>query len=234
MKKSLTSFILLCMVCVCCVSCFYSRTEEKKGIVNYQYMYDGFLDVYNSTMTPDGKVDKLLGYGEYLYNSYLILFPRETPSTLTDYYFYWSEGIDADIYAIYFTCKLTESKFTDYLYGLNNFRINSSDTLVTPIYNEDNFSLPTYILQWLNVGEKWEVLEYVMVDAENNTIIFVYTMSSLERIQSYTHYDVTPYDYNFLESNFSIYGKLEDGDSYIRNDTFDESTYDISFIDNLK
>ena len=98
----------------------------------------------------------------------------------------------------------------------------------------DNFSLPTFILQWLNVGEKWEVLEYVMVDAENNTIIFVYTMSSLERIQSYTHYDVTPYDYDFLENNFSIYGKLEDGDSYIRNDTFDKSTYDISFIDNLK
>ena len=53
-------------------------------------MYDGMVDEWNKLSSSD--VEDLFGFGEYMYNSYLILFPRETPSTLTDYYFHCSAG----------------------------------------------------------------------------------------------------------------------------------------------
>lgn len=228
MKKLLAFVILLCVLCLS------GCTVQKKGIKKYQYMYDGIVDVWNSQATPGCEVDTLLGYGQYLYNSHLILFPRETPSTLTDYYFHWNAGIDRDDYAIYFTCELTENKFNDFIVGLNNFEITNGDESIKPIYDDEHFSMPAYILQWVNVGEKWEVLEYIMVDNKNNTLVFVYTMSALERIEAYSPYNITPSELDFLEHNFSIYGKLEDDHSYIYADTFDECIYDISFIDYLK
>lgn len=226
MKKLLAIVILLCVLC------FSGCTVRKKGAKNYQYMYDGMVDVWNFYASPDFKRDTLLGYGGYLYNSYLILFPRETPSTLTDHFFYWFAAIDCDVYAIYFTCELTENKFNDFLSGLNNFEIINGEESTKPIYDEEHFSLPTYILQWANVGEKWEVLEYVMVDDENNTVVFVYTMSALERIEEYSPYNVTPSELDFLEYNFSIYGKYEDNDNDI-DDTFENCIYDISFLEYL-
>ena len=228
MKKLLAFVILLCVLCL--LGC----SVQQKGVKKYQYMYDEMVDVWNSQASPGCEVNTLLGYGAYLYNSHLILFPRETPSTLTDYYFYWNAGIDRDDYAIYFTCELAENKFNDFLSGLNNFEITNGEESISPIYDEEHFSLPTYILQWVNVGEKWEVLEYVMVDNENNAVVFVYTMSSLERIEAYSQYNITPSELDLLECNFSIYGKLEDNDSYIYHDNFDDCIYDISFIDNLK
>lgn len=228
MKKILAMILLLFMICLS------SCTLQRKGTNKYQFMYDEMVDVWNLQATPGFQRNTLLGYGGYLYNSHLILFPRETPSTLTDYYFYWSAGMDRDEYAIYFTCKLTEDKFNDFLSGLINFEITNGEESTKPIYDEEHFSLPTYILQWVNVSEKWEVLEYVMVDNENNTIIFVYTMSALERIEAYSPYNITPSELDFLEHNFSIYGKYEDNDSYIYIDTFDDCIYDISFIENLK
>ncbi len=205
---------------------------QKSGTENYQYMYDGIIDA--SYATPGYQKNTLLGYGEYLYNSHLILFPRETPSTLTDYYFYWLPLMDCDAFAIYFTCELAEGKFDDFISGLNRFEITNGEEVTRPIYDEEHFSLPTYILQWVNVDEKWEVLEYIMVDDQNNTVVFVYTMSALKHIEEYSPYTVTPSELDFLEYNFSIYGKYEDDDSYIYNDTFEDCIYDISFLECLK
>ena len=228
MKKILAIILLLCTICLS------GCTVQRKGKNEYQYMYNEMVDVWNKHATPGYEKDSLLGFGEYLYNSHLILFPRETPSTLTDYYFYWLAGIDCDYYAIYFTCELTERKFNDFVSGLSNFEVTNGEETTKPIYDEEHFSLPTYILQWVNVDEKWEVLEYVMLDSERNTVVFVYTMSALEYIEEYTSYDITPSELNFMEHNFSIYGKLEDNESYIHEDTFENCTYDISFLDNLK
>ena len=225
---------LLEIICLLGVLCFSGCPVQQTGINEYQYMYDGMVDVWNSHASPGCKVNTLLGYGEYLYNSHLILFPRETPSTLKDYYFYWSAGIDCDNYAIYFTCELTENAFCDFSSGLSNFEITNGEESTKPIYDNEHFSLPTYLLQWVNVGEKWEVLEYVMLDDDNSTVVFVYTMSALEHIQKYAPYNVTPSEFDFLEYNFSIYGKYEEDDSYIYNDVFENCIYDISFIDTLK
>lgn len=228
MKKILSIILLLCLIC------FSGCTARRVGTNNYQYMYDGMVDLWNLHATPGHETNTLLGFGEYLYNSYLILFPRETPSTLTDYYFDWSAGLDCDDYAIYFTCELNDSEFENFLSGLNNFEIINGEEITKPIYDEEHFSLPTYVLQWVNVGQKWEVLEYVMIDDANNTIVFVYTMSALDSIELYSSYNIAPDELDFLEHNFSIYGKMHDNSSYMYPDTFGDCTYDISFLDYLK
>ena len=227
MKKIIAIILLLCMLLLsgCAI--------RRQGISHYQYMYNGMVDVWNSHATPGCEVNTLLGYGSYLYNSYLILFPRETPSTLTDYFFYWFPGMDRDEYAIYFTCKLSENNFNKFLSGLTNFEITDGEKSAKPIYDEEHFSLPTYILQWVDVGEKWEVLEYVMIDAKYNTVVFVYTMSAIDRIATYSQYEITPPEYDFLEHSFSIYVWVDDSPFHVYDDNFDECIYDISFIDNL-
>ena len=225
---------LFAILLAICTLCFSGCVRFKEGVKHYQYMYDGMVDVWNSYAAPGHEVDTLLGYGGYKYNSHLILFPRETPSTLTDYYFYWMPGIDCDGYAIYFTCELTENNFNDFRSGMDSFEVIHDEETVKPIFDEEHFSLPTYILQWVNVDEKWEVLEYVMLDTEKNTVVFVYTMSLLEKIEEYSPYNVTPSELDFLGYNFSIYGKYEENDCYIYNDVFKDSLYDISFMDCLK
>ena len=217
MKKTIAiilSIFLLFSLCGC--------SKEKTKITDYQYMYDGIVKDWNKAATPGSERDNLFGYGEYLYNSHLLLFPRETPSTLHEFYFHWSQGIDVDGYAIYFTCQLTDDNYLAFAEGLNNFNIQKSDESTELLYDDTHFSLPAYILQWSNVGEKWEVLEYIMLDKDHNTAVFVYTMSELEFIEENSTYTITPQEMNFLDEDFSIY------------EDFENSTYDISFLEYLK
>lgn len=227
MKKIIAIVLALIMVISLC-ACSTKKTVTD----DYQFMYDGMVDEWNKLSSSD--VEDLFGFGEYMYNSYLILFPRETPSTLADYYFYWSAGIDVDSYAIYFTCKLTEENYKGFCDGLGGFEMKYPDYTVKPIYDDKNFSLPTYVLQWVNVGEKWEVLEYVMLDDANKTAVFVYTMSELDKIEENSSYKVKPKKDKVTDGSFSIYGQLEDDDSYIYFDEFKRSEYDISFLEYLK
>lgn len=130
--------------------------------------------------------------------------------------------IDVDGYAIYFTCQLSEDNYLAFTEGLNNFSIQNGDKSIELLYDDTHFSLPSYILQWSNVGEKWEVLEYIMLDKDHNTAVFVYTMSELEFIEENSTYTVAPQEMNFLAEDFSIY------------EDFENSTYDISFLEYLK
>lgn len=217
MKKTIAIILSICLLFSLC-----GCSKEKTKITDYQYMYDGIVKDWNKAATPGSERDNLFGYGEYLYNSHLLLFPRETPSTLQDFYFHWSQGIDVDGYAIYFTCQLTDDNYLTFVEGLNNFNIQKSDESIELLYDDTHFSLPAYILQWSNVGEKWEVLEYIMLDKEHNTAVFVYTMSELEFIEENSTFTVTPQEMNFLDEDFSIY------------EDFENSTYDISFLEYLK
>lgn len=215
MKKIFLILLSVLLVLGCC-----SCTKELTDISDYQFMYEGMVKEWNKQSSPDR--DTLLGFGEYLYNSQLLIFPRETPSTLQEYYFHWTPGIDVDAYAIYFTCKLNESNYIDFSNGLKNFKLQNGEKEISPLYDEIHFEFPTYILQWTEVGEKWEVLEYVMLDNDKNTVVFVYTMSELEYIENNSSYKVTPHELHFLDENFSIY------------DDFENSTYDISFLEYLE
>ena len=106
--------------------------------------------------------------------------------------------------------------------GLASFTISDGETVRAPLYDDTHFSLPAYILQWSQPEKKWEVLEYILLDEENHTAVFVYTMSALESIEKHSSCNVTPSDMHFLAEDFSVY------------DNFENSTYDISFLDYLK
>ena len=216
MKKFLLILITILIILTCC-----SCSKERTDISDYQYMYDGIVKDWNKKATPGHERETLLGFGEYLYNSQLIFFPRETPSTLNEYYFHWTPSIDVDGYAIYFTCKLDENNYAAFVNGLENFEISNSTETKKLLYDTDHFSFPTYIAQWNKVEEKWEVLEYIMLDEANRTVIFVYTMSELDIIEEHSFYNVTPTELHFLEDDFSIYKD------------FDNCTYDVSFLDYL-
>ena len=130
--------------------------------------------------------------------------------------------MDVDGYAIYFTCELDEVNYTSFVDELEKFEVSNGTESVKLLYNAEDFSLPTYIAQWVEVEKKWEVLEYVMLDEATHTVIFVYTMGELERIEENSSYTVTPTNLHFIEEDLSIY-----------ND-FNNSTYDISFLEYLK
>ena len=217
MKRVVTFIISICLL-LSMVGC----VKEKTSIKDYQYMYKGIVFEWNKAATPGHYRSDLFGFGEYLYNSYLMLFPRETPSTLKEYYFHWSPLMDVDGYAIYFTCQLSEENYSSFVDGLDNFKLYNGETTIEPLYDDTHFSLPTYILQWSDVGEKWEVIEYIMMDKKTNTIAFVYTMGELELIEENSSYSVTPSELNFLSEDFSIY------------QDFENSKFDISFLRYLK
>ena len=216
MKKVLIGLLIVSLLFAFC-----GCSKERTDISDYQYMYDGIVKDWNKQATPGHERETLLGFGGYLYNSHLIFFPRETPSTLNEYYFHWTPSIDVDGYAIYFTCKLDENNYAAFVNGLENFEISNSTETKKLLYDTDHFSFPTYIAQWNKVEEKWEVLEYIMLDEANRTVIFVYTMSELYTIEEHSFYNVTPTELHFLEDDFSIY------------EDFDNCTYDVSFLDYL-
>ena len=215
--KKIVSIFLLFVLSISLSSC----SKTKIGVDNYQYMYD-VIDDWNKQATPWNEREDLFGYGEYLYNSYLILFPRETPSTLTDFYFEWMPSIDVDGYAAYFTCQLTDENYLLFVDGLNNVTFSSKEKETKLLFNDSNFETDAYIIQWLKPSEKWEVLEYILLDDENNTVIFVYTMGMLNVINDYSNYNIMPKD-EFDEDivGFSIY------------DDFENAIYNIEFLDYL-
>ena len=217
MKKMLISILIVSLIFAFC-----GCSKERTDISDYQYMYDGIVVDWNKLASPGCERETLLGFGEYLYNSQLIFFPRETPSTLNEFYFHWSPSIDVDGYAIYFTCVLDENNYAAFVDGLNSFEISNDTETITLLYDTDHFSCPAYIAQWNNVGEKWEVLEYIMLDEEKHTVVFVYTMSELEFIEEHSSYSVTPTNLHFVENDFSIY------------EDFYNCTYDISFLKHLE
>ena len=217
MKKVLVGILIVSLMFAFC-GCGKERTD----ISDYQYMYDGIVTDWNKHATPGCERETLLGFGEYLYNSQLIFFPRETSSTLNEFYFHWTPLIDVDGYAIYFTCVLDEKNYTAFVDELSNFEVSNDTKTNKLLYDTDHFSYPTYIAQWSEVEEKWEVLEYIMLDEAKHTVVVVYTMGELEYIEEHSSYIITPTELHFLEKDFSIY------------EDFDKCTYDISFLEYLK
>ncbi len=215
MRKAIALLVAFLIIILCGCS------KEKTEVSDYQYIYSGIVKDWNKQATNGCKRESLLGFGEYLYNSQLVLFPRETPSTLKEFYVRWVPGVDTDGYAIYFTCQLSEDNYQNFAAGLKNFKIVNGQDVLEPLYNDSNFSLPAYILQWKDIGEKWELFEYVMLDEENRTAVFVYTMSELDSIEEHSSYEITPNELYLLDEDFSIYRD------------FENCTYDISFLDYL-
>ena len=199
----------------------------KYSVRDYQYIFD-IVDEFNW-----GEKD-IFGFGEYKYNSYLLLVPRKTPSTLKKFYYRWRSGIDVDDYGFYFECKLEQEKYENYVNGLDNFTIKVGDTTRKLVKTEDTFAYPTYVVQWQNVGPKWQVFEYIMLDESENKVIYAFSMSTgYDQIIKKASYNIAPKngvdDVPEEMDYFSIYRDKEARKYY----KLDEMVYDISFLDNL-
>lgn len=206
------------LVCLLIVSLLFLQgcTKVKTGEKNYQYMYDGiFEDWCKQTKPREGQTD-LLEYGEYRYNSELLLFPRETPTTLGEFYMRWSTLMDYDAIAIYFTCELDQYNYDNFKDGLNNFKIDRYGSGLR--YDTENFDYPTYILKWGWCGGVRHV-EYVMLSEDDLTAIFVFAMydSSLNDIAKNAKYNVLPHDIDAVKTS-NIYP--------LNSDFY----YDVSFL----
>lgn len=214
--------------------------EERIGPEHYQYMY-GVIEDWNRHATPGHEREDLFGFGEYRYNSHWLLFPRETPGTLKEFYFAWEAmGFDVDGFAVYFTCRMTEADYAGFAQGLADFAIVTEAGVQRPLYDTEHFQHPAYILQWLDVDGKWEVLEYIMLDEANRTAVFVYnTIGMRAEVEEHSAYTTTPTTLDILdgqvfegaETLYSAY-RAEDGFSIYAG--FDTAEYDLSFLEFLK
>ena len=224
----IVSFTLLLLVGLLLIGLTAMSAETCTSPAHYQYMFE----------RSESKQNGLFGYGEYMYNSYLLLFPRETPSTLEEYYFRWEPLIDVDGFAVYFTCKLTEENYACFTDGLANFAMHTETGDIRPICDTEHFQHPTYILQWLDADEKWEVLEYIMLDEANHTAVFVYTTLGMqEKVEENSSYTTMPSEWNILSPEQKMSEELipnyhDEGFSIYAN--FDSATYDLNFLDYLK
>lgn len=216
------------------------QDEVRIGPEYYQYTYE-VVHEWRKELTMDAQDRELLDYGSYAYNSYLLLFPRETPSTLEEYYFEWNPGgFDVDSFAVYFTCKLTEENYEGFAQGIADFAITTEKGTTKLLYDDEHFAYPAYIAQWMDVGDKWEVMEYIMLDEENHTAVFVFnTLGMTEEIEENSIYTITPSIMDILSEEEKqpnpdmpfVYGTSE-GFSIYAN--FETATYDLSFLDYLK
>ncbi len=187
---TLVFLLIMCLLLSGFRNWLFPPLVTREGAAHYQYTWEVTEEWQKKT---NRNVTNLAAYGEYLYNSELLLIPRETPSTLKDYYFCWLPLIDADHWAIYYTCTLTPENYAGFTEGLEHFVLESGAR-----WDREHFAYPAIILQWMDPGEKWEVLEYLLLDEGKNSVIFVYTMGELETIDAYSAYDISPTTLNIL------------------------------------
>ena len=148
--------------------------------------------------------------------------------------------MDVDEYGIYFTCELDEQSYLNYKNGLESFTIKVRDDCNSLLFDNESFEYPAYIVQWLRPTEKWEVLEYIMLDETNRTVIYVYTMGCLQEIDNNSSYSIMPKvnvknvvsnQNNNINDGFSAYFMSDIEDSYYHvYPTLDELEYDNSFL----
>lgn len=200
----------------------------KTSVKDYQFIFN-IVDTFKW-----GEKD-IIGFGEYKYNSHLLLVPRETPSTLKKFYYrYRSGSFDVDDYGFYFECKLEKEKYDNYVDGLDNFTIRVEDTTKKLVKVDDVFDYPTYVVQWYNTMPKWQVFEYIMLDEKENTVVYAFSMSfDYDQIIKKASYNIAPKNGTKNVSKemdgFSIY-KEQGKNRYYK---LDEMVYDTSFLNNL-
>lgn len=230
--------IILISLLLCLAVILSACGVKVAGKSNYQRMYT-VIDDWNKHATKGFERENLFGYGEYLYNSYLLLFPRETPSTLTDFYFQWVPVIDVDDYSAYFTCQLDSESYDAFVSRLNRFTVTKDNETRKLLRDDSHFDYPAYIIQWLSPGEKWEVLEYILADDDHHTLIFVYaTLCGLDRIKDYASYQICPNTdvtnvvsnsyYNFDDGQDGNMGWSEGFSVYFAD--MEGAKYDVSFL----
>jgi len=108
---------------------------------------------------------------------------------------------------------------------------------IKPIYDTEHFAYPAYILQWLDAAEKWEALEYIMLDEANHTAVFVFTTISMqEKVEKNSAYTTMPSTWDILSSEQKM-SREQLPDNHHAGFTiyadYATATYDLSFLEYL-
>lgn len=189
------SILLLLVMCVNLAAC-----DGDEGYVNttdYNVIYSNVENV-NKTLVKAAQKETLLEFEEYSYCSYMMLFPRETPDNLGEFYFRWKESIDYDNYSIYFTYTLEKEDYENFKDALANCTFTYGDYENQPIYTDSLFEYPAYILTWTSDSDFGGISEYLMLDDQNRTVINVYRLStSLSSLDELANYAIMPKDSDF-------------------------------------
>lgn len=241
-EKSCFPLISLCGIVSLSLSSCFGMTKVKTTTSDYQYIFDIVTDLDKASIHHITEED-VFNYGEYCYNSFLLLVPRETPSTLVSFYYRWQQWMDLDDLGFSFECKLEESAFNNYVSGLDSFYVANGDAVNKCLKIEDKFEYPVYIVQWLIPNEKWKVFEYIMIDSQNNTVVYVYSISGcFEYVKDNVNYNITPNVEQSLvvdgfcnvEDGFSVYMKPGTPTEYYHNPPkLSDLSYDTSFLEYL-
>lgn len=241
-KKSNYSLIPLCLISSFSLTSCSGMTKEKTKISDYQYIFDIVKDLDEASIYKETE-ETVLNYGEYCYNSFLLLVPRKTPSTLTSFYFRWQQGMDLDDLGFSFECKLEKDSFDNYVNGLDSFSVTTGDDINKCLKIEDKFDHHVYIIQWLIPNEKWKVFEYIMVDSQNTTVVYVYSIfDCFKHVKDNTKYNIAPNvdkslvleGFGNVEDGFSIYMKSGTPTEYYNNPPkLSDLSYDTSFLSYL-
>ena len=185
-KKKLRWIILgglLLAFCLFLTTC----SKSYSGVKKYHMIYDHVKTV-NKTFTKDAQKETLLEFDDYAYCSYMLLFPREQPANLQEFEFRWTQSIDYDDYAIYFSYGLEEGEYRTFRERMKDFSISWQGQTNWPVYTEDTFAYPAYILTWGT-----NLCEYILLDDANCTVVNVYQMySDLEELQKDAVYKILP------------------------------------------
>lgn len=240
--KKIFSILIIVVLCFSLTAC----VETYDDIKDYSIIYDNVHNA-NKTFTKEGQKETLLCWGEYTYCSYLLLFPRKTPDDLCEFHYYWCQSMDYDDYGIYFTYKLDDKEYQDFKTKISEFKITYGDQINKPIFTEDLFDYPTYIMQWSNEVETGGFCEYIMLDDESCTVINVFKMFYyMQEMQDIAEYNILPKnnDYNAVQSlmpdetirfakhhGFSVYAfKNEENKLFVPS--VEDITYNSTFIEN--
>ncbi len=206
--------------------------DSDEGYINttdYNIIYNNVENV-NKTLVKAAQKETLLEFDEYSYCSYMMLFPKEEPQNLGEFYFRWKESIDYDNYSIYFTYTLGEAEYKAFKEALATCTFSYEGYETKPVYTESHFEYPAYILTWTSDSDHGGISEYIMLDDENRCVVNVYRLStSFTSLQEVADYPVLPKESDFSavsalckpnatlakHSGFSVYSFPDSSGGYI-------------------
>ena len=240
--KKIICVLISMVLCFSMAGC----VQTYSGAENYHMIFDNVHEA-NKTFTKEGQKETLLGFGEYMYCSYMLLFPKEAPDDILEFEYYWSQVIDYDDYGIYFTYSLDDDKYDAFKTKLRDFSVTYKEQVNKPVYLEDTFEYPAYVLSWSEDVDSRGFCEYIMLDDENCRVINVYQLFyGLEELQSKADVNILPKEktcnevYGLMPSTISfakntgycVYAFLDDDNNMFVPDV-ESLVYDNSFLESL-
>ena len=213
LKKLVCTSLFFIVIMFSMTSCYYIFGKTVTDSEKYDVIYS----------VPDNgvKIDTVLGSGGYTYESYLILFPKERPENIEDFYYYVRPGIDYDTHCICFTYTLEKEYFKSVAEEMKNFSVTYNGITNTVIYDETHFDYPAVILAWPNEDfGKCKPAEYILLDYDNCRMINVFKICAFfSDFDGHTPVNVLPKCIegiipkdmvNYCEDAFSIYSFTHD------------------------